>query len=339
MTKRKANGLDPTTLDLARPPGLVGLLVDHGERCTPHVTRWPALIGSLIGFAAATRNEFVVRVGPDNHIPVNLYGAEIGDTASGKESGIRNAKAIAHAASVSSSTFASAEGLHRALAAEPKDGANPKARLLVQDEWGRALQQIKSDKAGHQRAVMTRAMECYGLAFGGILDERSYSKAKDLLPAVKNPFLCCLFATTPSTLLEALTSAEVVDGTLNRILVLHLDPDPPLRDLEGIHNSAIPDKLAAMIRRASNLELEPAGEKAPGAFMPPVKQKTFPRPLDRRAGRAVLERRRGHAGRNHRAQRIPRTRRPTRALRPGPRRPVVARLRERRPRRRRDRGR
>jgi hypothetical protein len=275
MTKRKANGLDPTTLDLARPPGLVGLLVDHGERCTPYVTRWPALIGALVGFSAATGNRFALRVGQQNHVALNLYGAAIGTTGSGKETALRLATATAECGNVAQSNFASPEGLHRALAAERKDFSNPKVRLLTQDEWGRALQQIKADHGGgHQRGVMTKAMECYGAAIGGALKERHYSKAKDLLPAVSNPFLCCLFATTSSTLLEALTSAEVRDGTLNRILLLYLDAAPELRPLDDKRDMAIPDELAALIRRAAGLELEEE-EKTPSAYITPTRTPEF----------------------------------------------------------------
>jgi hypothetical protein len=274
MSKRKPNGLDAAT-DITRPPGLLGLLVDHGEQCTPYATRWPALIGVLVGFSAATRNRFALRIGPCNHLALNLYGAEIGDTGRGKETGLRLATAIAQCGGVAPAAFASAEGLHRALAAKPKDSCDPKARILIQDEWGHALQQIKADKAGHQRGVMTKAMECYGLAIGGTLKERSYANAKNDVPAVKNPYLCALFATTPSTLLDALTSAAILDGSLNRIITVFLDNDPALRDLDDIQDVMIPKHLAEMIQRASSIEFESDGERQPGALFPPVKQKTF----------------------------------------------------------------
>jgi hypothetical protein len=270
----KPNGAGSSAIDLTRPPGLIGLLVDHGERCTPFITRWPALAGTLVGFSAATRNGFVVRIGAANHIPLNLYMGMVGTTGRGKESGLRIASDVAACAGIKAAAFASAEGLHQAFAEERPDGSDPKTQILVLDEWGRALQQIKSDKAGHQRAVMTRAMECYGLAIGGTLKARHYANPRNNVPAVTNPFMCALFATTPSTLLDALTSAEVVDGSLNRTPIIHLDPKPQLRGLDEIHVGPIPQNLAAMLQRLHMPDIE-VGEPAGPYKVPPINPKTF----------------------------------------------------------------
>jgi hypothetical protein len=271
----KPNGADSHPFDLTRPPGLLGLLVDHGEHCTPFLTRLPALAGALIGVATATANRFVVRIGANNYIPLNLYVAMIGGTGCGKESGLRLASNIAACCRIKAAAFASAEGLHRAFAEERKDGSDPKTQLLLQDEWGRALQQLKSEKAGHQRAVMTKAMECYGLAVGGTLKARHYANPRNNVPAVANPFMCALFATTPSTLLDALTSSEVVDGSLNRMVVLHLDPEPPLRDLDAIDTGSLPLDLARMLQRLRSAEIEVTGDPAGQYKIKPIRTKTF----------------------------------------------------------------
>jgi hypothetical protein len=247
------------TPEPAPPPGLLGLLVEHGAKSTPFMTKRPALAGSLAGFAAATRNRFAVRIGPANHVPLNLYVAAVGPTSRGKESALRIAEAVAAAGGVKPVAFASAEGLHQTFAAERKDGCDPKTQLLTMDEWGRALQQIKADKAGHQRAVMTKAMECHGLAIGGTLKERKYAKAKDDVPAVRNPFLGALFATTPETLLDAITSIEVVDGSLNRILTVHLEDDPELRPLDAIDNGPLPKRLIDLLARLHMPEVKEVG--------------------------------------------------------------------------------
>jgi hypothetical protein len=182
--------------DLTRTPGLLGLLVDHGERCTPFLTRLPALAGALAGFATATANRYVVRIGADNHIPLNLYVAMIGDTGCGKESGLRLASDIAICGGIKAAAYASAEGLHRAFSEERHDGSDPKTQLLIQDEWGRSLEQLKSDKAGHQRAVMTKAMECYSLAVGGNLKARHYANPRNNVPAVANR-ICAPYSPPP----------------------------------------------------------------------------------------------------------------------------------------------
>jgi hypothetical protein len=276
----KPNSANHHSIDLTRPPGLLGLLVDHGERCSPFITRLPALAGTLAGFATATANHYVVRIGTDNYIALNLYLAMIGGTGCGKESGLRLASDIAACGGIKAAAYASAEGLHGAFAEERHDGSDPKTQLLIQDEWGRSLEQLKSDKAGHQRAVMTKAMECYGLAIGGTLKARYYANPRNNVPSVSNPYMCALFATTPSTLLDALTSAEVVDGSLNRIIVAHLDPDPPLRDLDTINNGPLPPDIVRQLRRIRAPEIEVTGAPAGPYKVSPVRAKTF-RDLER----------------------------------------------------------
>jgi hypothetical protein len=255
--------------DLTRPPGLIGMLVDHGERCTPTTTRTPALAGSLVGFATVTRNQYAVRIGAANHIPLNLYFGLIGETGDGKETAFTVASSAAEIADVSGSAFASPEGLHNAFT---KD----KTQLLLMDEWGRALQQIKADKAGHARGVMTKAMEVYGAAIGGSLKARHYANSKNNLPAVKHPYMCALLATTPRTLVDALTSGEVVDGSLNRVPIATIEPQLTLRPLDQIHTGPIPEHLVQLIRRASAAQAQPTGEpRAANGYVEPVKARRF----------------------------------------------------------------
>jgi hypothetical protein len=127
---------------------------------------------------------------------------------------------------------------------------------------------------------MTKAMECFGLAVGGTLKNRHYANPRNNVPAVANPYMCALFASTPSTLLDALTSGEVIDGSLNRIIVAHLDPDPPLRDLDTINNGPLPPDLARQLRRVRAPEIEVTGAPAGPYKVAPVRSKGF-RALER----------------------------------------------------------
>ncbi len=123
---------------------------------------------------------------------------------------------------------------------------------------------------------MTKAMECYGLAIGGTLKARHYANPRNNVPAVQNPFMNALFATTASTLLDALTSAEVVDGSLNRIPIVPLDPAPPLRDLEDIYTGPLPDDLAERVQRVRMPQIEEIGNGSAGPFgIKPTTLKTF----------------------------------------------------------------
>ena len=121
---------------ITRPPGLLGALVDDGHRRSPIDTRIPALVGAIAGFAAATGNGYVVHLGGDNHLPLNYFGAVVGETGMGKETALRHAIMIAEAGGVPPSNFSSDVALHRALADAPKNGADPRVRLVAIDEWG-----------------------------------------------------------------------------------------------------------------------------------------------------------------------------------------------------------
>jgi hypothetical protein len=234
----KPNGHDH--LDPEHPPGLLGMLVDHGAQRTPFITRRPALAGALVGLATATRNLYVVQFGPANRCPLNVHAAVIGDTGSGKETALRYSTALSTSAGIEPAAFASDVGLHKAFAAKRHDGSDPKVQILVMDEWGHALRQMKNDKAGHQRGVMVKCMECHGLATGDTLKARHYADSKNNVPAVHNPFLCAIFATTKSTLLDGLSSADVVDGSLNRIVPVLLEQAPAPRPLHEIVTGPYP---------------------------------------------------------------------------------------------------
>jgi hypothetical protein len=267
--KQQAAEPDPAAPDREHPPGLLGALVDHGARCCPFETRLPALAGAIVGLATASQNRFAVHLGGDNAIALNSYMGLVGDTAAGKDTALRHAVAIAEAGGVRPHAFASDPALHQALTAQPKDGADPRVQLVAMDEWGHALQQIKGGHAGHQRAMLTRLMEVRGLAVGGTLPARRYAKAKDDLPEVRNPFVNAIFATTPRTLRDALTSSDVVDGSLNRITILYLDPAPALRPLADIATGRLPPTLATLVARAARGRTVPEpGKKAPGAVLP-----------------------------------------------------------------------
>jgi hypothetical protein len=75
--------------------------------------------------------------------------------------------------------------------------------------------------------------------------------------------------------LDALTSAEVVDGTLNRIPIIFLEDDPPLRPTGDIRTIALPPDLSKLVARASDFVLVPTGETTPGAYVQPTRRKTF----------------------------------------------------------------
>ena len=228
------------------------------------MSRLPALAGAIVGLATASANRFAIHLGGDNLMTLATFLGIVGETGSGKETALNYSTLIAAAGGVQPHAFASDVALHQALAAERKDGTDARVQLVTMDEWGRALQQIAGDRAGHQRALMTKLMELRGMTIGGTLPARKYAKSKDNLPAVPHPFVNAIFATTPRTLHDALTSADVVDGSLNRIPIIYLDPAAAQRPLDQIVTGPLPDHLATLVARArwprvTALDAPPAG--------------------------------------------------------------------------------
>ena len=240
---------EPAPAQADHPPGLLGDLINHGERRCPFMTPAPALAGALAGLAAASGNQYVMHLGGDNFLALNIFVAVVGETGTGKETGFDYASLLGEIGGIRPQSFSSDIGLHQALATPTPDGSDPRLQLVLLDEWGRHLEQIKGEGGGHRRALMTKLMELRGRAIGGRLPAHRYAVAKFDLPEVRNPFINGLFATTPRTLHDALTSADVVDGSLNRILTVYIPDNTPPTPLDQIITGPPPDHLVDRLRK------------------------------------------------------------------------------------------
>jgi hypothetical protein len=254
---------------ITSPPGLLGALVDDGYQRCPVDTRIPALAGAIAGFSAATGNHYVLHLGGTNHLALNLYSAVVGPTGCGKETGIACAHKYGDAVNIRPASFSSEVALHRTLSADPKNGRDPRIQLVTLDEWGRMIARIQGDQNGHLRALMTLLMEIYGRALNGVVPAKRYAKAKDDLPEVKNPFVAALFVSTPRTLIKAMSSLDVVDGSLNRVPPLWIDDVPPFRPAEQINTGPLDPGLACLLSRLRLPLVTPTGAPQTG-YIPPI---------------------------------------------------------------------
>jgi hypothetical protein len=255
-------------VDITYPPGLLGALVDDGHRRSPIDTRRPALVGALAGFSAATGNRYLLYIGGTNYMPLNIYTSIVGDSGFGKETALSHARMCGEAGGVPPSSFSSDVALHCALAAQPKNGRDPRVQLVTMDEWGRMIARTQGDQNGHLRAMMTMMMETYGRALNGVIPERRYAKTKDNLPEVRNPFVAAAFASTPSTLIRAMTSLDVIDGSLNRVPPLWIETEPDNRPAEEILTGPLDQDLATLIHRLRLPMVEPTGQPCTGYIEP-----------------------------------------------------------------------
>jgi hypothetical protein len=112
---------------------------------------------------------------------------------------------------------------------------------------------------GHSFGYITELMSLYGKG-GSTLGARAYAKEKDCTPPISGPFVNVLAATTSITLIQALSSESVVDGFLNRFMLVNATIDTPPMEVTGNH-IALSEQI---IFKISSLKLSNAnnpGEK------------------------------------------------------------------------------
>ncbi|NOE33330.1 PriCT-2 domain-containing protein [Ruegeria sp. HKCCD7318] len=207
-------------VDLTRPPGLLGAIIDHAEKTSNRQTRMFGLAGGLAALAVLSGHKFAV-ISPHYATPLNLQVLVAAPTGAGKE----DARKIARLACETSRgvTFmrepASAPALHGALNKSPKC-------LIAIDEFGQFLQAMEAAK-GHDFATMSLIMQAFTSAFESV-PARHYSNARLNKPEVPAPFVNGIYTTTATELVKGLGSGSTASGMLGRMLVLWMDETPPL---------------------------------------------------------------------------------------------------------------
>lgn len=118
--------------------------------------------------------------------------------------------------------------------------------LLTVDEMGRYMGNITAKGAGgFQREIADYMVELFSAA-GRTFRGRQYANEKQNPQVIiEQPHFCCLGSTVPERLQAACTSAEVVDGFLNRWLVFTTNDRPEKRraDMSIVPPEHLVDKI------------------------------------------------------------------------------------------------
>lgn len=196
------------------PPGLVGLVADY---CLKSGHRYQPLLAICAGLSAVsslTRNRFVVG---RHRTPLNLYLLAVAESGEGKEAPRKAVRAMLKKLKrldMIHDSVASTPGLLNALSQ-----ARNKSILFMPDEFGRFLKVAASPNSGHQYDLVSELLKLYGLADSDH-SGRVYANTKNNIPTIERPFLSIFATTTQQSLVDAVGSREVVDGTLNRFLTV-----------------------------------------------------------------------------------------------------------------------
>ncbi|MBF0583735.1 MAG: PriCT-2 domain-containing protein [Magnetococcales bacterium] len=225
-----------------------------------NVTDIDGVLGLLVSYmlATATRPQPILAVGnalcalgalmgrryrTETNLRSNLYIIGIADSGSGKNHSREVITNLLHQIGLQGhlggNRIASGSGLLRAIYDHP-------AVLFQQDEFGMFLQ-AAADRRRQPRYIteildlMTELYSSASTVYLGleyaILDKKSGRKD------IHQPCLCFYGTTTPITFWSALKSANVVDGSLARFLILKTKDDYP--DRNSCHDSSLqaPDAL------------------------------------------------------------------------------------------------
>ena len=209
---------NPTDLD-----GVLGQLVDHmletATRPQPILAVGNALcaLGALMGHRYRT----------ETNLRSNLYIVGIADSGSGKNHSREMINSLFFEAKLTQylggNKIASGSGLLAALKRHP-------ALLFQQDEFGMFFQAVADRRYGQRYLteildLMTELYTAAGTMFLGT--EYAGVGTKIKRQDITQPCLCVYGTTTPYHFWNALQSANVVDGSLARFLILATEDDYP----------------------------------------------------------------------------------------------------------------
>jgi hypothetical protein len=206
---------------LLSPPGLVGLAADYCNRTAFRHQPILAICGGLVTVAALSRNWFVV--GPWR-TTLNVYLIGVAETGEGKEATRKSIKAMlakADTFNLVKESVASSPALLRALSSSPRRDIT-----LLLDEFGRLLNVAGNPSNGHLYDLISELMKLFSQAdstHGG----KIYANQSDNIPSIRRPFVNLYGTTTMRSLSEALSSKDIVDGKLNRLLVAPTEKRQP----------------------------------------------------------------------------------------------------------------
>ena len=229
--------------ELIKPPGIlneiVRYIVSTSRRSQPEfaVNAALAMAGTVLG----------QRYISDQEHRTNIYMISIGASTSGKDHARKMVKNILNAASqnnmLGGETIASGQGLLARVKRTP-------VVLFQLDEFGLMLQAFQQKNAGrHSREIpmnMIRLFSSSDSIFGGT-EYADQSNRPTVM--IEYPCVSIHATTTPETFYAALESKNVVDGFLNRFLVVDLSNKPiPHIEARGLYPE-VPVSILAWIER------------------------------------------------------------------------------------------
>lgn len=204
--------------------GALAQFVDYVCDSAPSPQPWLSLGAGLAMFGAAAGRRYA---GPTN-LRTNIYSIGVADSGGGKDHPLRASTRLMIAAGlanhVGSSKIASGAGLVTAITRNP-------SIYFPLDEVGFLLSSGADRKRApkHLTEIIDNLTEFYSLADSTFLGTAYANDKEKPREVIEQPCLCLFGVTTPAVFWGSLSSGNVMDGSLARMLIFESEnhyPDP-----------------------------------------------------------------------------------------------------------------
>lgn len=221
------------------PPGLVGEIAQYIYATSVRPVREVSLVAALGLVAGITGRAYNV-----SGTGLNQYLLLVATTGAGKEDGPKGVERLLSALRpmvpgiddfVGPGAFASGQGLVRTLDTQP-------SIVSMLGEFGLTLQTLNDPRAPASTQLLKRALlDLYSKSgWNNVLRETAYSDKEKNTKTVFAPALSFMGDTTPETLFNNLSSADVADGLLPRMTIIEYKGKRPSRNRA---NGAAPEGM------------------------------------------------------------------------------------------------
>ena len=225
--------LPTTPPELLAPIGLVGDIARYITSTAPIPQPELAVAAALSVCATIIGRKFST----ENDVRSNLYLLGLVTTGGGKEHPRKMIKKIL--ASVGGSHFIGGEGLASAQGLVSATHKQPN-NLFLLDEFGLFLKSIMNPNAGsHKAQILDIFLKMHSAADSTYVGDAYAQRDQQI---IENPCVNLFGTSVPSNFYEALSSAHVVNGFLNRMIVCDAsDSLPDLNDL--VQSKPVPPEV------------------------------------------------------------------------------------------------
>jgi hypothetical protein len=241
-------------------PGLVGRIADWINQ-TALIAQPRLALAVTIAVLGAVYGRRYKMAGTDTRTNVLIVG--VAPTGGGKDHPRKAAKSLLSKSGLSGLTggdhIASGPAIMTMLFKQP-------SVVCLLDEFGLFLQAISNKNApAYLRDIAKTIMEVFSSA-GSVALGTQYASVETERRDVVDPSLSIFGTTTPGTFEDAVSSADVASGLLNRLLIVCGNPDARLPSIdfsEGRSSvSDPPRELVEAVRAAYAVKAQPSGNLA-----------------------------------------------------------------------------